>query len=396
MLAAALVCGQIMRKFHQPRVLGELLGGILLGPTVFGALFPDLSAQILPPTGPVANALDIVLQLGMLFFLFVAGLEVNLSNLRQKGRAVALTSITGIAIPFALGAGTVLLFPDFWHIPGREQGLPFVLFIGAALSISALPVIARIFMDLGLLNKPIGGVVLAAATIDDLIGWSLFTVVLSEFVPTQAPRSVWVTLILLVLFAISTLLVGHFVGQRALHWLRRTLSWPSGFIGVTTVLILLGATFAEFIGIHAIFGAFLVGVTLGQVVEKENEAHDVIYQFAVSFFAPLYFVSVGLKADFAAHFDLPLVLFVLVVASLGKIVGAGLGARLGGMSVRESLAIGVGMNARGAMEMILATVALDYGIIDERLFVALVTMALVTSFLSGPLLPRLLSPKHAG
>lgn len=391
MLAAALLCGQLMRRVHQPRVLGELVAGIFLGPTVFGALFPRLSAALLPASSSVIAAQDIMLQIGMLFFLFVAGLEVNLPHLRRNSRAVILTSVAGITIPFALGAAAVLLFPRLWGPQATTSGITFVLFIGAALSISALPVIARIFMDLNLLNQPIGGIVLAAATVNDLIGWALFTVVLGQFVPASASHGIGVTLLLLVLFTITVLALGRYVGGPILHWLRRTLAWPSGFISVTAVLILLGAAIAEGIGIHAIFGAFLVGVALGQVVEKENEAHDVIYQFAVSFFAPLYFVSVGLKADFAANFDVGLVLFVLAVATVGKIAGSSLGARLGGMSGREALAIGVGMNARGALEMILATVALDYGIIDERLFVALVTMALVTSFLSGPILPRLLA-----
>jgi Kef-type K+ transport system membrane component KefB len=169
------------------------------------------------------------------------------------------------------------------------------------------------------------------------------------------------------------------------------LAWPSGFIGLITIIVLLAAALAEAIGIHAIFGAFFVGVALGRAFgEEDQHVREIIYQFAISFFAPLYFVSVGLRADFAAHFDLPLVLIVFAIACAGKIGGASLGAWLGGMPRREALAVGFGMNARGAMEMILASVALEYQVIDQRIFVALITMALTTSMLSGPVMQRLL------
>ncbi len=392
LLAVALLAGQLMRRLGQPRVLGELIGGILLGPTLVGGLYPDFLHIVAPTNEKIAGALASVLQLGMLFFLFVAGLEVDLGRVRRQGRAVALTSVTGILVPFLLGAASVRLLPDVWG-EGR-QDLTFTLFIGAALSISALPVIARIFMDLGLSDKPIGSLVLSAAIIDDLTGWTLFTIVLSRFVPDAAPRPLGLTVMYLLLFAGTVIVGGRLLGRRAVTWLRRHVAWPSGFIGVTAILILAGAALAELIGVHAIFGAFLIGVSLGQAAGREDEAHAVIYQFAVSFFAPLYFVSIGLRANFAVAFDWPLVILVLVVATVGKVAGAGLGAWLGGLPRRESLAIGVGMNARGAIEMILATVALDYGVIDERLFVALVIMALVTSLMSAPLLQRLLLPQE--
>jgi Kef-type K+ transport system membrane component KefB len=191
----------------------------------------------------------------------------------------------------------------------------------------------------------------------------------------------------------ATLIVGlgWWRGHSLLQWARVALAWPSGFIGLITIIVLLAAALAEALGIHAIFGAFFVGVALGRAFGQDDQhVHTIIYQFAISFFAPLYFVSIGLKADFAAHFDLPLVLIVFVIACAGKIGGASLGAWLGGMPRQEALAVGFGMNARGAMEMILASVALEYQVIDQRIFVALITMALTTSMLSGPVMQRLL------
>lgn len=393
LLAVALILGQLMRRLGQPAVLGELLGGIVLGPTVFGALRPEWYHWLFPDGGVTADMREGLLGLGMLFFLFVAGLEVELSQLRRRGLSVILTSGLGIALPLGLGFGLVWLWPEYMIGPqaAGDQKALFALFMGAALSISALPVIARILMDLKLLQKELGLVVMTAATINDLIGWTLFAVLLGLFQPAVGGgRSLWLTVGLVLLFTTAVLVMGRFAGRPALRWLRANVAWPSGFIGVTAVLILVAAAVTEAIGIHAIFGAFLVGVALAQHSEEWRDASEVIHHFALSFFAPIYFASIGLKANFATHFDVVLVVVVLLVACLGKIVGAGLGARLGGMNGRQALAVGFGMNARGAMEMILASVALQYGLIDERIFVALIVMALVTSVLSGPVMQRLM------
>ena len=399
MLSVALACGQLMRKIRQPAVLGELIGGIFLGPTVLGLLAPHLSARLFPTEGMVAFSLDAVLKLGMLFFLFVAGLEVKLRGLHQNGFAVTTTSLFGVLVPFGLGFGAVWLWPAWW---GSTAGtdLLLALFIGAALSISALPVIARILIDLKLIQTDIGVVIMAAATINDLIGWSLFAVILSSVVPGNGPQGLWLTLGSVIAFALLILAMGHWLGQPLLRWLRATLVWPGGFISLITVLILMAAALAEAIGLHAIFGAFLIGVALGQSDETDNQVHEIIYQFAISFFAPLYFVSIGLKANFAAYFDGWLALVLLAIACLGKIGGAGLGAWLGGLPLRQALAIGFGMNARGAMEIILASVALEYRLINQYLFVALVITALATSMMSGPamqwLINKKLSPASTG
>ena len=391
MMSVALIFGQAMHKLRQPAVLGEIIGGILLGPTAFGALAPQAYTWLFKTSGLAATGREGVLKLGMLFFLFVAGLEVDLGHFRRRGASVALTSILGIVIPFGLGFGAVLLLPGLWGPQAGGMPTIFALFLGMALSISAIPVIARILMDIGLMRTEIGFVVMAAATVNDLIGWSLFSLILSSFAPEGLrPGSLWGSLGVVLGLFVAILTVGRWAGRRALVWLQAHLNWPGGFIGVTTILVLAAAAATESLGIHAVFGAFLVGVALAGSSEAWSRAHEVVYQFAVSFFAPLYFVSVGLQADFVANFHPPLVLIVLLIACVGKILGAGLGARLGGMPLRDAVAVGFGMNARGAMEMILASVALEYGLIDKRIFVALVVMALVTSMLSGPVMQRLL------
>jgi K+:H+ antiporter len=165
--------------------------------------------------------------------------------------------------------------------------------------------------------------------------------------------------------------------------------WPGAFLGITAIFILLAAACAETFGIHPVFGAFLVGLAFSQNLEKRDDAHEMIYQFVMYFFAPLYFVSIGLRANFVTSFDLTLVMVILLIACIGKVLGVTLGLRISKMSWKQSAAIGFALNARGAMEMILASVARDAGLIDDRLFVALVIMALVTSVLSGPIMSRL-------
>lgn len=394
MLAVAIVCGELMRRLHLPVVLGELGGGILLGPTLFGALAPQAYSWLFPPSSATFVARDAIVKLGMLFFLFLAGLEMNLSSVPKRGLRIVGTSISGIVVPFTLGFASTMLAPGIWGGGSQHDTLIFGVFMGAALSISALPVIARILMDLGLMHSDVGMLIMGAATIDDLIGWSLFALILNSLAPGRpGGGDPWLTVSLMLLFFVFILTAGRWLGQRGLRFLQAHMTWPSNFIQVTAIVVLVTAAITEAIGTHAVLGAYLVGVALAQTSEKRHLAHETVHQFVISFFAPLYFVSIGLQANFAANFDLRLVLWVLLVASVGKIGGVTLVAWLTRMPPREALAVGFGLNARGAMEMILASISLQYHIIDQRLFVALIVMALGTSVVSGPMIARLLLRK---
>jgi Kef-type K+ transport system membrane component KefB len=389
-LAVGLVLGRLALRLGFPVLLGELLGGILLGPTVFGRFAPEAFASLFPAEGSTAVARNAYIQLGLLCFLFAAGLEVNVGSLRRQGRRVALTSAFGIVLPFAFGVALVYAWPSLTQDALGLRGTAF--FLGTALSISALPVIARTLMDLNLHKSDVGTVVLAAATVDDLIGWCLFAGILN------VARSPWATLAIVVPSVIVVLTAGRWIAARLRERVRAQVRWPGGVIGVAAVLWLLAAVASEWAGVHAVFGAFMVGLMLSQERDDREPPHEVVHQFALGVFAPIYFVSIGMRADFARDFDVVLVLAVLVVACAGKIAGASLGARLGGFSARESLAVGFGMNARGAMEMILAGVALERGLIGPPLFVALVVMAVATSVIGGPAMKRLLvsSPRSDG
>ncbi len=393
MLTVALMFGEIMRRFGQPAILGELIGGVVLGPSILGAVSAGSYHLLFPPAGVAAVTRDVFINIGMLFFLFTSGLEVSSEQLKRTGLKVTTTCLLGILVPFALGFGSVWLFPVLWSHASQIPLVPLSLFVGLALSISALPVIARILVDLGLIQGELGSVILSAATINDLIGWSLFAVILGVFMPQSGTGDSmpWISLGLTTAFVVAVMAGGHWLGPAGFRWIRHRLPWPSAFIGITAILILIGAATTDLIGMHTLFGAFLMGVALNKQFRERDAAREVIHQFSISFFAPLYFVSLGLKVNFLEDFDPLLVAVVLVIACGGKILGAGLGARLGGMTQRESLAVGAGMNARGVMELVLATVALEHGLIDNRIFAALFVMAVVTSMMTGPMLKQLMN-----
>jgi Kef-type K+ transport system membrane component KefB len=390
MLSMALLCGHLAGRLHFPAVLGELFGGIILGPTVLGWFLPGMYKWLFPSTGPVFYGRDALIQICMLFFLFAAGLEMNLSLFRRVGTKIAWASLMGIVFPFILGYGVVILYPGLWTEHLQGDIFLFAMFLGTALSISALPVIARILMDLNLMKTDIGIIAIGAATINDLIGWSLFAFILSNFTSKGIVNiPPYLTFILVFLLFILMLTVGRNLAQKAQSKFKSHLPWPGSFLGITSALILFAAACAEVIGIHAVFGAFLVGLAFSQNLEKRDAAHEMVYQFVMYFFAPLYFVSIGLRANFVTSFDPVLVFVVLVIACAGKILGVTLGLKLGKMPWKQATTVGIAMNARGAMEIILATVARDAGLIDDHIFVALIIMALVTSFISGPIISRL-------
>ncbi len=390
MLSMSLLCGQLVSRLRLPAVFGELFGGIILGPTVWGWLSPSTYQWLFPTSGAIFQGKDALIQICMLFFLFAAGLEMNLSLAKKRVNNIAWASLMGIVVPFVLGFSTVILFPELWIGHFHVETLLFAMFMGTALSISALPVIVRILMDLDLMNTDMGIIITGAATINDLVGWSLFAFILSNLAPESIiniPPYMTFTLVFL-LFAFM-LTIGRALAQEALKWIKSYMPWPGSFLGITAILILLAAACAEAIGIHAVFGAFLVGLAFSQNLGKRDEAHEMVYQFVMYFFAPLYFVSIGLRANFVASFDLVLVLVILLIACIGKVLGVTLGLRVSKMSWKQSAVVGFALNARGAMEMILATVARDAGLIDDHLFVALIIMALVTSVLSSPIMSRL-------
>jgi Kef-type K+ transport system membrane component KefB len=394
MLGAALFFGQVMRRLKQPAVLGEMIGGILIGPTVFGLLFPSLFGWLFAPSPAIDAVREASIKLGMLFFLFISGLEINLSDFTRMGRRALTIGLVATLLPILAGVALVLAVPvAYWGAEAAAHRVSFALFIGLNLANSANPVIARILMDLGLLNQELGATIMTATVVDDLMNWTLFAIILADVLPDRPAASGGLPVTILLIFGLFVVILGlgRRVAPRALPWLRTRLSWPTGFIAFTTLAILLAGAAAESLGIHAFLGAFLAGMAVSGSNPQAKEAHDVIAQFALSFFAPLYFVSMGMSANFLTHFDWGLVLLLVTVACVSKVGAALLGARLAGMPLdRHAWAIAFGLNARGATGIILAGVGLQNGLISERVFVAIAVMAIVTSLMSGPVIQALI------
>jgi len=390
LLGVARILGEIARVLHQPAVLGEILAGVLLGPTLFGRLYPELQASLFPLDGPQAVAMQGLFLVAVTLFLLVAGMEVDLSVAFRQGKAAISVAFFGMIVPFALGFGFSWFFP--WLLMAVEPGkeLVFALFFATALSISALPVIAKILKDLNLIKTDMGVIIIASATVNDLLGWIIFAVVLGMMGTGQNSLSLGMVIGLTLLFTCGMLTVGRIMVHRLLPWLQAHTSWPAGVLGFALTGSLVCAAFTEWIGIHAIFGAFIFGVALGDSRHLRERTRATLDQFISFIFAPLFFASIGLMVDFVSNFNLIAVVVVFVLATIGKLSGCYWGGRLAGLDKRECWAIGYAQNARGAMEIILGLLALQFGVIDEPMFVALVIMALVTSMLAGTLMQKVL------
>ena len=396
MLVVGIAGGYVARRLlHQPSVFGEISAGILLGPSVLGTLAPGLYLLLFPKVEAVEAARGAIVGMSMMFFLFAAGLEIEVAQLRRTFRAAMATGLLGTLVPFVFGVCGAYALPKIWQIPATTDPLVFALLLGTALSITALPVISRVLADLGLQRSPVGAIVMSAATLSDLIGWSMLAVVLSAAGAGQGESThLWQSAAVVVVFAILLVRFGR-------RWVRSAIDRAhqqssSARVVMLYISMLLGAAVvAHALGIHPSLGAFMAGVALASIGNYYGHyAPHSLIEFAQGFFAPIYIVSIGIRVDFVHSFDPGLVAVVVVLATVGKLAGSYLGARLSGIEWRSALAIGFGMNARGAMEIVLAGVALEYKLIDQRLFVALVTMALLTSMLSGPMMQRLLRPQR--
>jgi Kef-type K+ transport system membrane component KefB/mannitol/fructose-specific phosphotransferase system IIA component (Ntr-type) len=385
LLASAKFAGELVKKLNQPSVLGEIIAGIVLGPTILGHYRPSLYALLFPQTGPVTLVLDGVTAISVVFFLLTAGIEIDLASIFRQGKSAILVSLFGMVIPFGFGFLSASLFPRFLGADDTTSPVVFALFIGTALSISALPVIARILMDLNLLRTDMGTIVMSSAMFDDLAGWILFGLVLGMMNPNaDAGHGIRHTIVLVLSFAILMLTVGRWLIHKILPFIQAHTTWPGGVLGFIFSLTLAAAAFAEYAGIHAVFGAFITGAAVGESPHLRERTSEHIHQIVTNVFAPLFFASIGLHTNFVTNFHFEVTAVILAVACLGKVLGAGWGARLGGMDMRTAIGVGLAMNARGAMEMILGLLALQTGLIHEPMFVALVVMALVTSLISAP------------
>ncbi len=386
MLLSAKVLGEIFDKLKQPAVIGEILAGIILGPSILGSFLPEIYNWLFASNNEIKIAVDGITTISVILLLLVSGLEVDLSTVLAEGKKAFYIGILGVIIPFMLGFAAAYLYPELLGMQNPEIKIIYSLFIGTALSISALPVIAKTLLDMNILQTKIGSTIIASAMFNDIIGWLIFSLILSLMGLKENSISFAWTLLLMILFSLIVLTVGKKIINRIVPIIQNKFSFPGSILNFIIISGFLCAAFTEFIGVHAIFGAFIIGIAIGGSENLNERTRELIQQFVTNIFAPLFFVSIGLKVNFLTNFNPLIVSIVLVLAFIGKVVGCGFGAKLAGISNNESLAIGFGMNSRGAMEIILGVLALKAGLIGESLFVALIIMALVTSLTSAPIM----------
>jgi Kef-type K+ transport system membrane component KefB/nucleotide-binding universal stress UspA family protein len=381
--------GELMERIGQSAVMGQLIGGMLLGPSVFGALFPGLQHALFPAAAGQKAMLDAVSQLGILLLLLLTGMETDLSVIRGCRRTAFSVSIAGIAIPFACGVALGAWLPDSL-LPDPNKRLITALFLGTALSISSVKIVALLVRELGFLRRTVGQVIVASAIIDDTVGWIIMSVIFGLALHggidiMSVTRSVLGTGLFLVL--------SFTVGRRIVFFLIRWANdrFVSELPVITMIIVVTGlmALATDAVGVHTVLGSFVAGILVGQSPILTRHIEDQLRGLIVALFMPVFFGMAGLSANLLALSSMSLLMLtigLIVIASIGKFSGAFLGGRLGGLNLAESLAVGSGMNARGSTEVIIASFGLSMGALSQNLFTSIVTMAIVTTMVMPPML----------
>lgn len=379
------VVGLVTRALGQPLVMAEMLAGILLGPSLLGQVWPAAENALFPAASmPVLKTLS---QLGLVLFMFLVGLELDPKLLSERRRASVLISHASIFVPFSLGLGAA-----WWlharYAPSGVEFLPFALFLGTAMSVTAFPVLARILTERGLLQSRIGAIAIACAAVDDVTAWCLLAFVVA-IARAHALTEAGLTAALSVAFSLGMLLVARpalrKLGQRA----EARGGVSSAMVVFVLFLLLVSAGITELIGIHALFGAFLFGAVLPKRGGVAKILAEKLEAVAVLLLLPLFFAFSGLRTRLgllSGAGDWLVVLGIISLATLGKFGGSAVAARITGLRWREASAIGVLMNTRGLMELIVLNVGMDLGVISPTMFTMLVLMALVTTFATTPVL----------
>ena len=387
MVTARLV-GAIFKRLGQPAVIGEVGGGLLLGPSLLGRVSPEVAAVLLP--GEAVPFLGVIAQLGVILYMFLIGLELDLGALRSRVAATVAISIASIVVPFGMGALLAGSLYATWAPDGIGFS-SFALFLGVSMSITAFPVLARILGDRGLQRTPIGTVALTCAAINDAVAWCLlaFVVGVTQATTGAAARTIVLTMIYVVLM----LTVGHRIMIATVARVDASPNVGERSLALVLVAVLLSAVTTEAIGIHAIFGAFLLGAIIPHDSIIATHVTDRLQDIVRVMFLPAFFAVTGLRTEIGLVQSLDdwlLCGVIVAVATAGKFGGTLLAAKVVGLDWRDSAALGILMNTRGLVELIVLNIGLDLGVITPRLFTMLVIMALVTTIMTSPILSRLL------
>ncbi|MEU6523438.1 cation:proton antiporter [Streptomyces sp. NPDC046924] len=388
LLATAVLLGRLAARFGLPAVVGELSAGVVLGPSLLGNAVPAATAWLMPETGQV-RLLDAVTHLGLLLLVAVAGAHIDLESLRSRGRAVSWVSAGSVLLPLVCGVALGWVLPGTF-MGGSADRVTFALFMGVALAVSALPVIAKTLLDMNLLHRDVGQLIVGAAAVSDIVGWLLLSVVSATATSGFRTGTLLTSGGALVLALAAALLLRP-VSRRLLPDQDGPAGGPGSRVAVTVLLVLLCSAGSQALGLEAILGAFLCGIVIGSLGIGARRAVEAVRPLVMAVLAPLFLASAGLKVDLSVLKDpvvLGMGLVALAVAIGSKYLGSHLGARLGRLSRPEAQAIGVGLNARGVVEIVLASVGLQLGVLSVASYTVIVLIAVVTSVMAPPVLRR--------
>jgi Kef-type K+ transport system membrane component KefB/nucleotide-binding universal stress UspA family protein len=381
--------GEGLQRFGQPNVMGPLIGGLILGPSVFGAFWPELQHALFPAAGEQKAMLTAVSQIGILLLLFLAGMETDIGLIRRVGRAAVSVSATGIIVPFACGFALGEFLPASM-LPDPDQRIITSLFLGTALSISSVKIVAMVVREMGFVRRNLGQIILASAVIDDTIGWVIIAVTFGlAGAQTLNLMSLGGTVFGTLLFLVLSLTIGRRIVFRIIQLVNDHFVSEVPVISAVLIIMLAMALITNAIGVHDVLGAFVAGILVGQSPIMVRQIDDQLRGITTGLFMPIFFGLSGLGADLTILANptlLGLTAGIVLIASIGKFGGAFLGAALGRLNRHEALALGLGMNARGSTEVIVATIGLSMGALTHDLFTMIVAMAIITTMIMPPTL----------
>jgi K+:H+ antiporter len=382
----ARIGGEIAARIGIPLHVGELVLGMVIGPSLLGWLWPDAFEALFPKEVLQRSLLEIFSWTGIIFLVLIGGLETKLGILRRARGAVLGGWLGGFWLPFVAGFGLGMLFPDSL-VPTSIDRPVFALFIATAMSISAVPVIARILMDLELYKTRIGMVILSSAIADDTIGWVVLSVVAGFASGGVQAGAVARTLALTAAFLVLSFTVGKKFMRKAMR-LSTRLRVPYADVSMMLFMVFAFGAITQAIGVHLVLGSFVAAILIGRLPSVGRPAIESVRQIGMGFFVPFFFAYTGIKVDLTTLHGSALTFTVLavLVACLGKVIGGSVGARLGGLPRWEALAVGVGLNARGAMELVIAAIGLSIGVLNEATYAIVVLIAVLTTVMAAPLL----------
>ena len=384
-ILAARLLGWVCKKMGQPTVIGEIAAGILLGPSFVGMYFPGFSAALFPSQS--LGNLQFLSQIGLILFMFVIGMELDLKVLRNQAKEAVVISHASIVIPFALGLGLAyFIYENF--APAGIQFSPFGLFLGIAMSITAFPVLARIVQERGINKTRLGTVVITCAATDDITAWCLLAAVIAIVKAGSFVSAIYVIFLVAAYVLVMLKVVRPFLKRVGdLHTTRENLSKP--VVAIFFLTLILSSYATEIIGIHALFGAFMAGAIMPENMKFRNIFIEKVEDVALVLLLPLFFVFTGLRTQIGLLNDAYLWKvcgLIILVAVAGKFIGSALAAKFVGENWKDSLTIGALMNTRGLMELVVLNIGYDLGVLTPEIFAMMVIMALVTTFMTGPAL----------